>query len=162
MSEDKEVPIVVVKKSSGFGAFVIGALCGAAAGLLFAPRSGEETQRELREGALRLRAEAEEKLGDLRDDLVDVYERARGDISDRVDLARAEIQHRRRQAQEAVRAGRSVARGARDDLERRVAESKRAYKESVGRQEEPETSVEPEAAAAGAGEDGASATEGEA
>jgi gas vesicle protein len=131
MSDDREVPIVVVKKGSGFGAFLLGALCGAAAGVLFAPRSGEETQRELREGALRLRSDAEDKLEGLRDDLVEVYERAREDVSERVDLAREEIRHRRHQAEEAVRAGRSVARGARGDLERRVAESKRAYRESM-------------------------------
>jgi gas vesicle protein len=142
MSEERDVPIVVVKKSSGFGAFLLGALCGAAAGLLFAPRSGEETQRELREGALRLRSDTEERLEGLRDELVEVYERAREDIGERVDLAREEIRHRRHQAQEAVRAGRSVARGARGDLERRVEESKRAYRESMQKEH------------AGAGQDG--------
>lgn len=156
MSEENEVPIVVVNKSSGFGAFLFGALCGAAAGILFAPRSGEETQRELREGALRLRADAEGKLGELRDELVEVYENAREDISGRIDLAREEVRHRRRQAEEAVRAGRTAARGARDDLERRLAESKRAYRESLSKEEGEEgpTPSEPS-------EDGGEAVEAE-
>ncbi len=131
MSEENEVPIVVVKKSSGVTGFLLGLLCGAAAGILFAPRSGEETQRELREGALRLRSDAEGRLEGLREDLAGIYERAREDVTERVDLAREEIRHRRRQAEEAVRAGRSVARGAREDLERRVEESKRAYRDTI-------------------------------
>jgi len=136
MSEEKEVPIVVVRKSSGFGAFLLGALCGAAAGVLFAPRSGEETQRDLREGALKLRSDAEGKLSELRDELVEVYERAREDVSERIDLAREEVRHRRHQAGEAVRAGKTAARGARSDLERRLAESKRAYRESLAGEDE--------------------------
>lgn len=154
MSQENETPIVVVKKSSGFGAFLFGALCGAAAGILFAPRSGEETQRELREGALRLRSDAEGKLSELRDELVDVYERAREDVSERVDLAREEVRHRRHQAEEAVRAGKTAARGARSDLEQRLQESKRAYRESLAKDEERP--------AAEAGEGAAEAEEAEA
>ncbi|HKK27610.1 MAG TPA: YtxH domain-containing protein [Gemmatimonadota bacterium] len=157
MSQENETPVVVVKKSSGFGAFLFGALCGAAAGILFAPRSGEETQRELREGALRLRSDAEGKLGELRDELVDVYERAREDVSERVDLAREEVRHRRHRAEEAVRAGKTAARGARSDLERRLQESKRAYRESLAKDEDREGRP-----AAEAGEGAAEAEEAEA
>jgi len=161
MSQENETPIVVVKKSSGFGAFLFGALCGAAAGILFAPRSGEETQRELREGALRLRSDAEGKLNELRDELVDVYESAREDIAERVDLAREEVRHRRHQAGEAVRAGKTAARGARSDLERRLAESKRAYRESLTRDEE-RREERAERPAGEAGEGAAEAEEAEA
>lgn len=132
MSDEQEVPYVVVeKRGSGVGSFLLGVICGAAAGLLFAPRSGEETQRELRERALHLRDDAEEKLEELRGELSEVYERAREDVADRVDRARDEIRERRRRAEQFVQTGRSAAQSARSDLEKRVAESKRAYKEAV-------------------------------
>lgn len=134
--QEKDVPVVVVEeRSTGIGGFLFGALLGAAAGLLFAPKSGEETQEEIREGASKLRSDAEEKLADLREELADVYERAREDVATRVDSAREEIDRRRSRAEEAVRTGRDVARSARDDLETRVEESKRAYREAVAAQE---------------------------
>ncbi len=46
---------------------LFGALAGAAAGLLLAPRSGDETQQEIRERGLELRSAAEERLNDGRD-----------------------------------------------------------------------------------------------
>lgn len=134
MSHPEDTPVVIVEKESGssLGGFLFGLLTGAVAGLLLAPKSGEETQRELREGALKLRVDAENRLADLREELTDIYERAREDVAERMDSARDEIEDRRRRAQEAVRAGRSAASSARSDLERRVEESKRAYKEAVG------------------------------
>ena len=50
----KEEPVVETEKTDVFrivGAFVIGGVLGAAAGLLLAPRSGEETRNELRGAA---------------------------------------------------------------------------------------------------------------
>lgn len=130
----KDTPVVIVEKDSGssVGGFLVGLLTGAVAGLLLAPKSGEETQQEIREGALKLRVDAENKLADLREELTDIYERAREDVSERMDAARDEINERRRRAEEAVRAGRTAASSARTDLERRVEESKQAYKEAVG------------------------------
>lgn len=137
MAEQQEVPYVVVeKRGSGLGSFLFGAVLGAAAGILFAPKSGEETQRDLKEGARRLRADAEAKLDDLRGEISDVYDRAREDVSDRLREARDEVSVRKRQAEEALRVGRDAARSAREDLERRVAESKKAYKEAVGEETE--------------------------
>ena len=43
---------------------VIGAVAGAAAGLLMAPASGEETRRNLTKGARRVYSRAAESLGD--------------------------------------------------------------------------------------------------
>jgi len=147
MSQEKEVPYVVVeKRSSGLGAFLLGAVAGALGGLLFAPKSGEETQKELKEGAVKLRSDAEDRLRDLRGELADVYDRARSDVAARLDSARGEVEERKRRAEQAVRAGRGAARSAREDLERRVEESKEAYREAVGEEDdfgagdgEPET-----------------------
>lgn len=131
--ESKQPYIVVERQGSGVGSFLFGAICGAVAGLLFAPKSGEETQQELREGADRLRSDAENKMEELRSELAGAYDRARAEVADRVGTARDELRQKRHEAGEAVRAGRDVARSAREDLEKRVAESKRAYRETIER-----------------------------
>ncbi len=70
MSENQSPPYIVVEKgASGFSAFLWGALVGAAAALLFAPKSGEETQADLKEGARRLRRDAEDKFAELRENV---------------------------------------------------------------------------------------------
>lgn len=54
------------RSGSSFGSVLLGlitgALAGAAAGLLFAPRAGEETQAEIRRRGEKLRDQAESKL----------------------------------------------------------------------------------------------------
>lgn len=148
MSERQDEPYVIVeRRGSGLGAFLVGAICGAVAGILFAPRSGEETQRELREGALKLRVDAENKLHALKEELSQVYERAREDVSTRVEGARDELERRGREAREAVRVGTDAAKSARADLERRVAESKEAYRSAIREKDEAEAGEEPEEAA---------------
>ena len=44
-------PVIIIEKSSGggLGGFLLGALVGAGAALLFAPQTGEETREVLRE-----------------------------------------------------------------------------------------------------------------
>lgn len=128
MSEKNEVPYIIVEKSGNLGAFLWGAVAGAVVALLFAPKSGEETQEELKEGARRLKDDAEERITELRRELEEGYERARTDLSQRLEEAREEVRERRLQAEEALKAGRDAARRARGDLERRVAESKAAYR----------------------------------
>ena len=141
MSENEREPVVIVeRRGSGFVAFLWGAAVGAVAALLFAPRSGEETQRELREGARRFREEAEEKLTDLKGSLEDGYVRAREEVEDRVETARRTVEDRQRRAEEALKAGKDAARRARSDLEQRVAETKAAYKTALA---ESEASEEP-------------------
>lgn len=133
MSENQAPqPVVIVeKRGSGFAAFFWGAVVGAATALLFAPKSGEETQQELREGARRLKEGANEKLSEIRDSLGEGYERARDEVETRVETARDTIQDRRHKAEEALKAGKEAARRARTDLEQRVAESKAAYRSSL-------------------------------
>ena len=56
MRDHDDVPYIVIERSgSGMAPFVWGALMGAAAALLFAPKSGAETQRDLKERATKLR-----------------------------------------------------------------------------------------------------------
>lgn len=126
MSDRGDQPIVVVEKTgSSVGPFLLGAAVGAVAGLLFAPRSGEETRREIEEGADRIRQDAERKLSDLRQEVEQAYDRVREEMEEGLATARSEVEGRRRQAGEAVRAGREAAREARKDLEARMAEGKK-------------------------------------
>ncbi len=52
---------------------------------------------------------------------------ARDAVSDRVDRARQAVDLKRRQVERAVEAGRAAAHQAREDLERRIAQTKAAY-----------------------------------
>ncbi len=135
MSSDRDMPQIVIERGGSLGPFFWGLVTGAVLGLLYAPKSGEETQRELKEGARRLRQGAEEKLAELKDSAEQTYERVREDVGSRLETAKEELQDRKRQAEEALKAGRDTARKARDDLERRVAESKASYRAEMERVE---------------------------
>ena len=131
MTDNQQPYVIVERHGSGLAAFLWGTVVGAAVALLFAPKSGEETQRDLREGARRLREEGRERLGDLRGSVEEGVERARAEVEDRVDAARDTVRDRRRRAEEALKAGKDAAARARSDLERRVSESKAAYKAAL-------------------------------
>jgi len=131
MSEELGPYVVVEKRGNGLAAFFLGGLVGAGLALLLAPKTGEETQRDLREGARRLRADAGGKLSDLRGSVEEGYDRARGEVGERVDAARESVRGRQNKAGEAIKAGKDAARRARSDLEGRLAESKVAYKSAL-------------------------------
>jgi gas vesicle protein len=129
MADYDDVPYIVIERrsSGGLGPFFWGLLLGAGAALLYAPRSGEETQEEIRERARRIRAAAEDRVVGARDTVVDVVSRTRDRIQDQIDTVRDTIETRTDQAREVVDAGRRAARDARSDLERRVSDAKDAY-----------------------------------
>src|SRR6185437_1913939 len=95
--------VVIEKRDAGIGSFMIGLAIGAGVALLFAPRTGEETRRDLKQRARRVS-----------------------------DVARQSIHVRRHQAREAFRAGRDAAQQARQDLEDRIAESKSSPRAADG------------------------------
>ncbi len=110
MAEYEELPYIVVeRRSGGFSAFLWGAILGAGAALLLAPRSGKETRRELREGAERWRKTAESAVRQMQDSVASAVDDLREQVTDRVASAR-----------QAVEAGREAARRTREELERRV------------------------------------------
>lgn len=132
MSEDKDIPYIVIeKRQTSLGSFLLGAAAGALTALLFAPKSGEETQQDIRDGVRRLRDEAETRLTTIRGDIERHYESTRDEVGERLDAARGELTVRKEQAERAMRAGRDAARKARVDLETRVAETKSAYRDAV-------------------------------
>lgn len=115
MAEHQDVPYIVIEREGGgFGAFVFGALCGAAAALLFAPRSGEETRRELREGARRVRDRAEGTVRQMQESMTDTVDELRREVEGRFDAAR-----------DALDVGRNAARETRLEMQRRVRERER-------------------------------------
>ncbi len=121
MRDRDEIPYIVVERDSGgVGAFLLGAILGAGVALLFAPRSGEETQREIKERAVRLRDAAEQRVRDVQLQVEERLEQARGEVMERVDAIR-----------EAVDSGREAAKEARTELEDRIERSKAAYRAGV-------------------------------
>lgn len=129
--------IVIERERGGLGAFLWGALLGAGAALLLAPRTGAETQRELRERARALREAAEGRVNEARESVTEAVERARGEVNDRITSVRDALETRADQARTAVEAGRRAALDARVDLERRVADAKFAYRSGVTAFREP-------------------------
>jgi gas vesicle protein len=112
--------IVIERESAGVGTFILGALVGAAVALLFAPQSGEETQKEIRDRALRLKSAAEERVRD-----------AQRQLETRLDSARQGISEGMEAVREAVDSGRQAATDARGELERRLERSKAAYRAGI-------------------------------
>lgn len=66
MARNDEREVVYVERDGGsIRPILLGALLGLAAGLLFAPQSGDETRRQLKRRLRKARALAEEKIGEL-------------------------------------------------------------------------------------------------
>lgn len=124
---DKAKPVVVVEKSgNGLTPFLWGALLGAGLALLFAPRSGEETRRLLKNRGRRLLAAAEDKAEELQELIGGGYERTKAQIEEGIAAARRTIDEKREATRDAVDAGRSAVHSAREELERRLSEARAA------------------------------------
>lgn len=127
MGDRDDLPYIVIERhDSGVTPFFWGALVGAAAALLLAPRAGSETQREIRERVYRLRSDAEHRVDDARGAVRSAVERARDRVVDRIDSVRDVVQTRTAQARDALETGRQAAREARSELEDRLSDAKRA------------------------------------
>ena len=122
MGERQDIPTVVIERdsASGVGSFLVGALLGAGLALLLAPRSGKETQEEIRHRARELRDAAEERVRD-----------ASRQLEDRLDEAREGLQARADRVRDAVDSGRKAAVDARHALEEKLERSKAAYRAGI-------------------------------
>ncbi|HSH76865.1 MAG TPA: YtxH domain-containing protein [Longimicrobiales bacterium] len=122
MRDQDDAPYIVIERDGGggLGSFVLGALVGAGLALLFAPKTGAETQEELKEHARKLRTAAEERVRDAQRQLEDRFEDVRDGVQTRFD-----------DVKDAVSAGRSAASDARVDLQQRLDRSKAAYRAGV-------------------------------
>lgn len=121
MADHDHVPYIVIERHSGGATpFLWGLLLGAGAALLLAPRSGEETQAEIRERARRIRSVAEDRVDTVRGTVTDRVSRTREQVQDRFDSVREVVDSRAQQAREAVESGRRMAEDAGAELRRRV------------------------------------------
>jgi gas vesicle protein len=128
--EGDEPFVVIEQRPAGIGPFVAGLAIGAGLALLFAPKSGEETRRQLQRQARRVSDQAQDFVSDLSGSVGDTINQAKEKIGNRIDAARDAVELKRRQVTNAVEAGREAAQQARVELEQRIAETKAAYKES--------------------------------
>jgi hypothetical protein len=106
-----------------------GAVLGAGLALLYAPRTGEETRRVLQRKLWKLRAVTEEKL----DELAQQFSSGREALQDLTDDDEDELDD---VGEPPPLRPRASSGSARDELERRLAES-RARRRAVGDLEEP-------------------------
>lgn len=106
-----------------------GAVLGAGLALLYAPRTGEETRRVLQRKLWKLRAVTEEKL----DELAQQFSSGREALHDMTEEDEDEFDDL---GEPPPLRPRAAAPSARDELERRLAES-RARRRAVGDIEEP-------------------------
>jgi gas vesicle protein len=122
MRNQEEGPYIVIERDggSGVGAFIVGALVGAGIALLLAPKSGAETQEDIRRQARKLRTAAEERVRE-----------AQRQIEERLGEVREGMASRLDDVKDAVSTGRSAAADARTDLEQRLQRSKAAYRAGV-------------------------------
>lgn len=126
--EYDDEPYVIIEKNTGsVGSFLIGLAVGAGVALLLAPQSGEETRREIASRARQARDRAKDFAGDVGDRVATRVNDARDAVTERVDRAKQAVDLKRRQVERAVEAGRAAAQQAREDLERRIAQTKAAY-----------------------------------
>lgn len=127
--DDSDPYVVIEKHEGGVGAFLIGVAVGAGIALLFAPQSGAATRAGIARGARQARDRAQDLVDETRERVTDTFENARDEVESRLDAARRAIELKKRQVTRAVHAGRAAAEEARDELERRIAETKTAYRE---------------------------------
>ncbi len=130
-------PVIIVERSSGgLGGFLFGLLVGAGAALLFAPQSGEETRRVIKDRSRQLRDDAQSKAEEWREHVEEGYGRAKERLEDGYETARRGLRDTREGAQDALDAGKAAVHSARDELERRLADSRSRGKRSGGDDDE--------------------------
>jgi len=127
---DDEGPYVVIERSEpGIGTFVMGLAIGAGLALLLAPRTGEETRRDLQRRARKIGDQAQDLVSEVTESVTNTLHAAKDRVENSIDSTRNAVEIKRRQVSNAVHAGRAAAQQARVELEQRIAETKAAYKE---------------------------------
>lgn len=119
MPQGEDGPLVVIERDGGSStvAFLVGAVVGAGLALLFAPRSGKETQEQLKARAREFRAVARERVHAAQEGLEERLGRAGEQVREQIESVRG-----------AVDEGRRAAVDARAELQDRIETSKAAYR----------------------------------
>jgi gas vesicle protein len=139
--DDDDRVVFIEKQSAGLTPFLLGLAIGAGAALLFAPRSGAKTRRDLGRRVRRVQEAAEQAVSDVTDRVTDTFEDARKRVEQKIDSARNAVDLKKRQVGRAMDAGRTAAREARAELEQRIAETKAAYNAGAAVAHEDRTRV---------------------
>jgi gas vesicle protein len=126
----REPYVIVEKQGPGVGSFLIGLALGAGVALLLAPKSGEETRREIARRARRAQEAAQGFVEDVSGTVADKFQEVRSTVEERIEATLVAVDDKKRRVSNAYHAGRAAAREARGELEQRIAESKAAYKDS--------------------------------
>ena len=121
--------VIVEKRETGIGPFLIGLALGAGAALLFAPQTGEETRRGIARRARRAQEAAQDLVEDVSGTVADKFKEVRETVGERIDATLEAVDDKKRRVSNAFHAGRAAAREARGELEQRIADSKAAYKD---------------------------------
>ncbi len=91
------------ERDSDLGAFLagvlVGGLMGAAAALMLAPQSGEETRAMIRERGIELKSRLEHAATDMKDRAEDALEEGKQRVDSAVDAARRATRRRRPDAE---------------------------------------------------------------
>lgn len=123
MADHDNVPYIVIERhNTSVTPFLWGLLLGAGAALLFAPRSGEETQEEIRHQARRLRTAAEDRVEAVRSTVGERIEQTRNEVQDRVDSALAAFDDRANPLWEKLEGTRQQVAHAGEELRQRAGE----------------------------------------
>ncbi|MDQ6612257.1 MAG: YtxH domain-containing protein [Gemmatimonadota bacterium] len=128
--DDDQVVVVERDGGMGVGAFALGLAIGAAAALLWAPASGEETRARLKREARRASERARALGGDVAQQFTERAERVRDVVDERIRSTREVVSRKANDVSDAVSAGKDAAQQARIELNDAVTETKRAYAES--------------------------------
>ena len=71
-----------ISKSQVAGFFVVGAAAGAVAALLFAPKSGAQTRKDIRKFSKRTMDQIDDLQGDIREQIVEVFDNVKDYVED--------------------------------------------------------------------------------
>jgi len=106
-----------VDGGSGVKWFLAGAILGAGLGLLFAPQAGARTRRDISKRARKLRADAEAQFDELTEEVEARGKQVKAKVEEWAGDVADEVRDGRRKLER-------TAHGARDDLERRLADAR--------------------------------------
>ncbi len=111
--------MVLERREVGVLPFLLGTAVGALLGVLFAPRSGEETRRVIGDRVRTWKDQAEETFEDA---VAEARRQAEAGLS----AARRAVEEQAGEVREVFEAGRSAARETREELRRRRGASRKA------------------------------------
>lgn len=114
-----------------FTGFLLGTVVGAAAALLLAPQTGEETREVIRERGIELQGRMGQTTEEARSRAADLASEARSRAADAQDRSRTLLAEQKSRLQEALDQGKEAAQQKRDELTARFQSEKSKEEPSV-------------------------------